>query len=251
MAQILRTEQNGVEYFTIVATGECAVSLRGLALMSGVPQKTTSRWFEDLSHGGVPKWLEPLRTMPLTLSHEIVKNGKTIKPIAAPAAFKFVSLVARHLKHDRAFETIDLIGEIGLTSYIQSVTGWLPEQYKSAPEAHDRLSWVLDRPDPWKAFYEQAFCDRVFNWFGSKFYWTYIYNQFTPEEACKINRLNPPVNGVRPDKIHQYINPEIKQRLTPYIRELVALANGCTTRQDFELGYPRHFKGYDQLRLFK
>lgn len=115
----------------------------------------------------------------------------------------------------------------------------------------DKLERIMDLPDPWRRFYDKEFCDRVFNWFGAQFYWTYIYSQFTPEEACKINTLNPPVNGVRPDKIHQYINPEIKERLKPYIGKLTALADGAPTREDFILGYARHFGGNDQLRLFK
>jgi hypothetical protein len=115
----------------------------------------------------------------------------------------------------------------------------------------DKLSRILDRPDPWQAFYDKDFCDRAFRWFGASFYWIYIYSQFTPQEACKINRLNPPVNGVRPDKIHQYINKDIKARLTPYIRELVACLDGAPTREDFEIGYARHFGGNDQLRLPK
>ena len=115
LSQILRVEENGIEYFTVVATGESAVSLRGLARMTGVPRQTTSRWLSDLSHGAIPKWLEPLQDMPLELSHEIKKRGKLIKAIPAKTASKFISLVARNLKTDQALETLDAIGYASCT----------------------------------------------------------------------------------------------------------------------------------------
>lgn len=144
---ILRTEENGLEFFTIVATGECGVSERGLSLMAGIPKTTTNRWFLDLSHAGVPKWLEPLRGMDLYLPHEIVKCGKQIKPINAKASAKFLGLVAKNLKTDEAIASLDAFVEIGLTSYIQSKTGWLPDRYKAAPEAHDRIGSITDKLD--------------------------------------------------------------------------------------------------------
>jgi hypothetical protein len=69
---VLRTESNGIEFFTVVATGESAVSIRGLARMSGVPFENVRRWFSDLTHTGVPKWLKPLQTLSLDLTHEVL-----------------------------------------------------------------------------------------------------------------------------------------------------------------------------------
>jgi hypothetical protein len=142
---VVRFEENDVEYFTVKSTGESGMSQRGLSRMSGVPQKSLNRWFSDLSHPGVPKWLEPLQAMDLYLSHDkpIFKRGKEIKPIGAKASFKFISLVARNLKYDRAFETLDAIGEIGLTSFIQAKTGWLPEQYQASKQTRKYLDLII------------------------------------------------------------------------------------------------------------
>lgn len=110
---------------------------------------------------------------------------------------------------------------------------------------------ILDVPDPWEALFEKKFCDRVFNWFGAGFYWTYAYCELTAEERCKIDRLNPPVGGVRPIKIHQYLNKEERDRMKPFLYVLLGLVNGAQTRCDFELGYAYQFGGNKQLRLWK
>lgn len=114
-----------------------------------------------------------------------------------------------------------------------------------------QYSRILDVPDPWVRLFEKDFCDRIFNWFGCAFYWQYAYCELTPEEICKLDRLNPPVKGIRDCKIHQYLSEETRDRLKPYLGKLTALADGAATRDDFILGYARHFGGNDQLRLFK
>jgi hypothetical protein len=246
---IVRVERNGIEYFTVKATGECGMSQRGLARAAGVSHSAIQKLEKNLATKAPSKRLERFVGKDLNLATTFKKNGGDV----AIYHVAFCSAVIKHyayLGNEIAQSTDEATGEIGLTSYIQSVTGWLPAEFKAAPEAHDNLSRILDRPDPWKAFYEKDFCDQVFKWFGAKFYWDYIYNQFTPEEICKINLLNPPRNGVRPHKIHQFITPEIKKRLTPYIRELVTGIYYSPTKQDFIIGYGFHVGGNRQLRLF-
>ena len=116
-----------------------------------------------------------------------------------------------------------------------------------APIEHK--SRITDLPCPWKKLYEKTFCDRVFGWFGADFYWKYAYCDLTAEEEAKINRLNPPVKGVRGYKIHQYLEPETRSRLAPYLNVLTAMVDTARTRKEFEGGYARHFGGNDQLRI--
>lgn len=111
---VLRTENNGIEFFTVVATGESAVSEIGLSRMSGVDRQTMRRWFSDFAHAGTPEWLKPLHNMSFDFAHEIVKKGKSIKPIPAKAASKFLSLVAKNFKTDAALDSLDAIAEIGV-----------------------------------------------------------------------------------------------------------------------------------------
>ncbi len=109
--------------------------------------------------------------------------------------------------------------------------------------------WIEDCANPWVAFFDKDFCDRVFGWYGAQFYWQFVYKALTPEEAAKVNRLNPPVAGVRTQRIHQYLTPEAKTRLTPYIGVLVGMVYGARCREDFRLGYADKFGGNDQKRI--
>jgi len=113
----------------------------------------------------------------------------------------------------------------------------------------DRPCWIEDCANPWVAFFDKDFCDRVFGWYGAQFYWQFVYKVLTPEEAAKVNRLNPPIAGVRAQRIHQYLTPEAKTRLTPYIGVLVGMVYGARCREDFRLGYADKFGGNDQKRI--
>ena len=142
-------------------------------------------------------------------------------------------------------ELFDEIGDAGATQLLYTLAGY---QIKAiAPIEHK--SRITDLPCPWKKLYEKTFCDRVFGWFGADFYWKYAYCDLTAEEEAKINRLNPPVKGVRGYKIHQYLEPETRSRLAPYLNVLTAMVDTARTRKEFEGGYARHFGGNDQLRI--
>lgn len=114
-----------------------------------------------------------------------------------------------------------------------------------------RYDRILNQPDPWKKMYEPEFCTQVYAWYGPQFYWTFCYCFLTPTERCKIDELNPPINGVRKHKIHQYLPAEIKQKLTPYVDKLVAIIDTADgDKATFIKGYRKHFNGTAQLELF-
>lgn len=230
MTSLTRYESNGIELVINTQTGEAFATHSGYARMSEKDRTTIVKRCKGCEPG-------------------MIKNAEILTPGGLQGCELIpAKLVFKWLMKDNP-DLAEVMGEVGATVYLHQLAGYKVTSDAIAPV--DKLSRILDLPDPWQAFYDKNFCDRAFKWFGAQFYWTYIYSQFTPEEACKINRLNPPVNGVRPDKIHQYINKDIKKRLTPYIRELVACLDGAPTREDFEIGYARHFGGNDQLRLPK
>lgn len=247
--EFLRTEQNGIEYFTVTATGESAVSVRGLAKMSGIPKTTAIRWFADLTHESIPKWLEPLQGMPLTLTHEIKKNGKSISTIPADTAADFIMLVAENLHKKEAFATLKAITRIGLTSYIQGVTGWLPESYQSSLESRTALDRILDDATPYKVFYEPVLHEKAVKLMGVKFYWHYCYDFLTAEERCKLNRVNQQTPNGRINYIHQHINPIALKKLEKYLIQLAILVNQANNRKHFNAMYQYQFFGDRQLEL--
>jgi hypothetical protein len=259
---VLRTESNGIEFFTVVATGESAVSIRGLARMSGVPFENVRRWFSDLTHAGVPKWLKPLQTLPLNLTHEVVKNGKEIKPIPAKAASKFLSLVAKNLKTDAALDSLDAIAEIGLTSYIQSKTGWLPEEFKAAPAAHKKLDSLLDLAKEWEEC--RIVVDEDGNERDMSESWTFleevVFAGFNPDEYLQYlvenRKLDIRSYGKYGDpegfKIHSESgkiklfferNPEIEKRMQPYTENVERMLREARTPQSFYRNYQRSYGG--------
>lgn len=228
MSKLTRYDNNGIELVIDNETGEAFATQAGYARMSGLSKQAISKRCQGV-------------------------NQTELKSAEIPTTqgLRMVNLIPSKLVFKWAMkDNLDLalaMGEAGATVYMHQLAGYTV----SSTIAPDKLSYLLDRPDPWQAFYDKNFCDRVFNWFGAQFYWTYIYSQFSPDDICKINRLNPPVEGIRLYKIHQFLDADLKARLTPYIRELVGVANGAATREDFKLGYARLFGGNDQLRLFK
>src|SRR4028118_1096834 len=127
---VLRTERDGVEFFTVVATGESGMSQRGLARAAGVshtaiqklestlatrtPQKTlnstsgkglnpatkTSQKTLKPSSGkgfnpvtkAPSEWLQPFVGKDLNLSGDYEKNGGTVKVYTA----EFCAAVIKH-----------------------------------------------------------------------------------------------------------------------------------------------------------
>lgn len=140
-------------------------------------------------------------------------------------------------KPETKFHCLDLIEKmaiVGAQLFIDSLAGVDPTQRQLPCR-------ILDRPSPWKQLYEEEFCDRVFLWFGAQFYWEFVYCLLTPAEVCKLNELNPPTKGDRKHRIHQYLEPDTRSRLEPYILQLVAICNASEDKDQFLNGYRRHF----------
>jgi|GEM_PF-2451561 len=217
--EFLRSEINGVEYFTVVATGASFMSQRGIARACGVSEGSIRKLLDVLRVKKVSRSLEPFAGKALDLRTKISKNGGKIN--AWPS--DFCAAVIQHYAfegREKAQDVLSATANIGLTSYIQSQTGWLPERYTSAPESHRSIDRILDEAAPWEIFFDPKFCRPFFGWFGGSGYWKFVYSWMTAEEKAKINQLNPPQNGIRRHKIHQFLPEEIRDRLAPHVVRL-------------------------------
>jgi len=172
--EFIRTEQNGIEYFKIVATGECGMSQSGLARACGVSRqsiiklvddlnpvtkspsesleplqdkglnpvtKSPSESLKDLSWKAPSEWLEPFIGKDLHLSGNFKKGGDAVVYRA-----DFCSAVIGHYAgkgHAKALKVLMATTAIGLTSYIQGVTGWLPIALQSSLESRTKLDRIL------------------------------------------------------------------------------------------------------------
>lgn len=121
----------------------------------------------------------------------------------------------------------------------------------SRRDRQDILNRILDAPNPWERLYDPELCKQAFAWFGASFYWNYCYQWMTPEERCKVDRLNPVINGARSRKIHQYLEPETKKRLEPEIIKLGTLLATSDSKQRFLISYQRLHGNGKQLELFR
>lgn len=247
-SEVLRTERNGVEYFTVVSTGESGMSQRGLSRACGKRISTIQNLIENLTDEAPSKSLKPFIGKDLNLTDEFVKKGGLV--IVYRADFCAATIQHYAFKGSEAAQDfLGALGEIGLTSYIQTQTGWLPEQYTAAPQTQKRISNILDAPNPWKRLYDKDFCKKVYSWYGSSFYWTFCYSFLNPVERCKLNQLNPVENGKRRDRIHQYLPQDIRDRLEKEIVSLIVVVNLSSNKSQFEDNYQKQFGDFSQLEL--
>lgn len=123
---IVRVERDGVEYFTVKATGESGMSQTGLARACGKSRQALIKLEKDLVTKAPSKWLKPFVGKDLTLVTNCVKNGGLVLVYSS----NFCSATIKHyayLGSEKAQDFDSALGTIGLTSYIQSQTGWLSE----------------------------------------------------------------------------------------------------------------------------
>lgn len=252
VAEILKAEENGIEYFTVAATGESGMSQRGLARACGKSHTAIQKIEKLVATGGAGKRLNRFTGQALR-----VATNSPGMPIVY--ASNFCSAVIKHYAYqgsEIAQDIDDLTSDVGITHFIQAKTGWTPEQYKAAPQAQAKIDRILNSPDPWRKLYEKEFCDRAFKWFGGRFYWDFCYCWMTPEEKAKHERLNPILRNLngqtgRKYKIHQLIDFETRDRLTPRIRELAVLIGSNPTKERFLNGYCNLYGQGWQLELFR
>ena len=256
---ILRVEEKGIEYYTIVATGETGMSQRGLARACGVSHVAIGKLVKGLSlvTKSPSKWLDPFAGKGSDLVTKISFLGENSssyrKKGGLITAYKadFCAAVIKHYAYqgsEKAQESDSRTGVIGLAHHIHVITGYTPKQYAAAPQAQESLCRILSIPRPWEKMFEPDFCRTVFSWFGAQFYWQWVYNMLSDEEKAKHDDLNPVSHGKRNYRIHQFLTESTKERLEDNIKELVLLVVTSTSRQDF-LTRASRLKGFDQLEL--
>jgi hypothetical protein len=185
------------------------------------------------------------------LTTKIVKTGKRGAGAVVYGA-DFCAAVVKHYAYDGSETAQDFdasTGTIGLTSYIQGVTGWLPSEYQASPAARQQVDRILDKPNPWVALYEKDFCTKVYTWYGPNFYWEFCYYFLSPIERCRLNELNPVTNGERRQRIHQYLEQHTRDRLERYVWQLIAIVNVSDNKQQFIRAYQKAFGIGNQLKL--
>lgn len=81
MTQIIRAVEDGVEFFTVEATGESGMSQAGLARLCGVTRQAIDKLINSVSTSDCPDFLKPLQGKELTVTTSVgqYKNATIIK----------------------------------------------------------------------------------------------------------------------------------------------------------------------------
>lgn len=200
MSEILRTEENGVEYFTVVETGESGMSQRGLARACGVDENTIrylvkSITSNNLRNKSTQKRFKRFVGEDLSLRNKIPnKNGGAIKALNA----KFCFAVIKHYAvegYDTAEITLDSVGEIGITAFIHQKTGHTPKQYIAAPQAHLTISQIMDKPRVFEPLFGNTQCNKIAKFLNThrtspkmaQWWIRFVYYNLSKEDWEKLN----------------------------------------------------------------
>lgn len=171
MVNLIKREPEGsnegtFEFYTVDDTGESGMSQTGLAILCGVTQPAISALEKTLISKAPSRTLEPFVGKPLTLissqGEEVFVNGKRVGNLTVYTA-AFCAAVIRHydrLGNEVAQYSADQFTEMGITSWIQSITGWSKAEPSRSyiPYWYQRLSLFTAKtrvPDGWWSVFEE------------------------------------------------------------------------------------------------
>lgn len=128
---VIRKEENGVEFFTVEATGESGMSRSGLARLCGVDESSIRGILKNLVRGKVrAESLEAILGKELEFGDNIgYKNAVIIRDEICSGIIEYYALDAQSPTAEAKFALRKFL-RIGIRSWIQGVTGWnqLPVQ---------------------------------------------------------------------------------------------------------------------------
>jgi hypothetical protein len=156
----------GAVFYTVEATGESGVNQTAIATLVGVTRQAIIKLEETLVTKAPSKYLEPFVGKCLTLvtseEEEVTVEGVRAGNIKVYTA-AFTAAVIRHydrLGYEVAQYSADQFIEMGINSWIQSITGWSKASSTSQyiPYWYQRLSLFTAKtriPDGWWSIFEE------------------------------------------------------------------------------------------------
>ena len=129
---ITRVERDGVEFFTIDATGESGMSESGLARICGVTKQSMTVFLRDLMSGKASRnQLEPLQRNDLwcqgkgipAIEKSKIRNLSIVRAEVCAEVVKHYAFHSRH-KTPEAMFALEKFASLGITAWIQEATHW-------------------------------------------------------------------------------------------------------------------------------
>ena len=121
---ITRVERDGVEFFTIDATGESGMSESGLARLCGVAPQTVNELLQNWVTG--KRRSECLKALPdrdIWLQGKGLDNAKVVKDQVCAAVIEYYAFESRN-RNDKALFAFRKFAAIGMRAWIQATTEW-------------------------------------------------------------------------------------------------------------------------------
>jgi hypothetical protein len=128
---IIRVEQDGAEFFTIIETGDGGISGSGIGRLCGVDHRSIERWAEKVSVGTspLPECLEPLRGSTLDLGLRGKNNSRMFLAPFCAAMIEYYAYESSR-KTQKALFAYRKFGKLGIERWIQGITGWVDPKLK-------------------------------------------------------------------------------------------------------------------------
>ncbi len=168
--EIIRKDEDGVEFYTIALTGQSGMSQTGLARLAGVSRQALIDLETTLVSRAPSEYLEPFVGQELTLvTPDPIVDGKPVGNLKIYKSLYCASVLKHYSRpdapdHVRPVAIFSLLkfADRGITDWIQEITGW--KQYRDAIKLHTdvyikRIEHVRDHQiddDKWMIFREAA-----------------------------------------------------------------------------------------------
>jgi hypothetical protein len=127
--ELLKTEQNGIEFYTIASSGESGISQSGLAILCGASHTTIGRLEKTLVRSEAPELLKAFMDERLTLvrgEDDAFINGEVAGNLRIYRAEFCIAVIKHYADKGKKEAVYSLMkfAEMGFNAWIQSVTGW-------------------------------------------------------------------------------------------------------------------------------
>lgn len=140
ISNLIKTEQNGVEFYTVESTGESGISQSGLAKLCGVTRTSIINLAKTFTKTPVTSGEKAISGVsdtngfedftPVTNGRKLLVNGKdcgSLKTYKSDFCIRTISYYAEKGK-EKAIFSLMKFAKLGFDTWVQQITGWKPPQ---------------------------------------------------------------------------------------------------------------------------
>jgi hypothetical protein len=143
VCDLIRSTEDGAEFYSVSSTGKSGMSQTGLATLAGVTRQSIIKLEEALVTKTPSKWLESFvgETLTLVPEGEVFVNGKSAGNLKIYHSC-FCSAAIRHYAfkgNETAQYSMSRFSDMGIEMWIQGITGWVKSEPVGQPYWYRRM----------------------------------------------------------------------------------------------------------------